>query len=291
MKFYGGIKMKLRYLALIMALAMAFTACKPSVLQGTESSLTGEGDIQKLKITAPSAEVRSGCSNTANVVQTANKDETFDVVSKVNDWYAVQLADNTIGFVPQNQTKAIIDETKPIKLPPTAQRTPAQTTGKNPATGNTPNNAGDSTAKTANKATKDSAANSASLTEDEQEMLNLVNKARAESNLPALEADMEVVKVARIKAQDMIDNNYFSHSSPTYGSPFDMLKSFSVHYTMAGENIAGNQTVTAAHDALMNSPGHKANILKPDYTHVGIGIIDGGPYGKMFTQMFVSKAK
>ncbi|MBC7959257.1 MAG: serine protease [Vallitaleaceae bacterium] len=269
---------------------MLLTSCKPSVLQGVESSLYEENDVQKLKITAPQAEIRTSCSTNGEVAQTANQGASFDVISKVSDWYAVQLPNNTVGFVPQSECKAIIDETQPIKLSPTAQKTPAQTTGKNPSTEKA-TTAKDSTAGTATKATKDSTANSASLTEDEKQMVDLVNKARAENNLSPLSVDMEVVKVARIKAQDMIDTSYFSHNSPTYGSPFDMLKSFSVHYVLAGENIAGNQTVAAAHDALMNSPGHKANILKTDYTHIGIGIIDGGSYGKMFTQMFVSKPK
>lgn len=283
--------MKLKCIVSFVVMAMLLTSCKSSVIEGTESSLYSENNIDTCKITADQANIRSGCSNTANVLQTANKDATYNVVSQVADWYAVQLPDNTIGFLAKTECKAIVDESKPIKLPPTAQRTPAQTTGKNATTNITNNNAGDSAADTATKATKDSAANSGSLTADEQQMVDLVNKARGENNLPALEVDMAVVKVARVKAQDMIDNKYFSHTSPTYGSPFDMMKSFSIHYTLAGENIAGNQTVAAAHDALMNSPGHRANILKTDYTHIGIGIVDGGPYGKMFTQMFISKPK
>jgi uncharacterized protein YkwD len=87
----------------------------------------------------------------------------------------------------------------------------------------------------------------------------------------------------------MIDNNYFSHNSPKYGSPFDMMKSFGIKFVHAGENIAGNQTVQAAHNALMNSPGHRQNILSTDYTHIGIGIQKGGSYGNMFTQQFISK--
>ena len=134
-------------------------------------------------------------------------------------------------------------------------------------------------------------ANNNALTADEQQMFDLVNQARAQNNVAPLAIDMEVTKVARIKSQDMIDNNYFSHNSPTYGSPFDMLKSFGIKYVAAGENIACNRSVQAAHDALMNSPGHRKNILNPDYTHIGIGIKDGGPYGKMFTQQFISKPK
>ncbi|HYF96340.1 MAG TPA: CAP domain-containing protein, partial [Symbiobacteriaceae bacterium] len=101
----------------------------------------------------------------------------------------------------------------------------------------------------------------AGLTAEEQQMLNLVNSERAKAGLPALKADLEMTKVARLKSQDMIDRNYFSHQSPTYGSPFDMLTRFGVSYRTAGENIAGNGSVSGAHTSLMNSSGHRANIL------------------------------
>lgn len=127
------------------------------------------------------------------------------------------------------------------------------------------------------------------LTVEEQQMLDLVNKERAAIGLAPLAADGALTKTARIKSQDMVDNKYFSHDSPTYGSPFDMMERFGITYNAAAENIACNQNVAAAHEALMNSSGHKANILGKDYTHIGIGIVDGGPCGKMFTQQFIGK--
>lgn len=127
------------------------------------------------------------------------------------------------------------------------------------------------------------------ISEKEQQMVNLVNEARRENGLKPLIVDTKLTELARLKSKDMIDNNYFSHNSPTYGSPFDMLKNFGVSYLSAGENIAGNQTVERAHESLMNSPGHRRNILSSDYTHIGIGIQDGGKYGTMFTQMFIKK--
>lgn len=84
----------------------------------------------------------------------------------------------------------------------------------------------------------------------------------------------------------MISNNYFSHTSPTYGSPFDMMKQFGVSYRTAGENLAGAGSVEAAHKNLMNSSGHRANILNGNYRAAGIGIVAGGPDGKMFVQLF-----
>jgi len=127
------------------------------------------------------------------------------------------------------------------------------------------------------------------LTPDELKIVELVNQERLKRGLPLLKVDMELVRIARMKSQDMVTHGYFSHYSPTYGSPFDMLKKAEISYLYAGENIAGAPTVEMAHNALMNSLGHRKNILNPNYTHIGIGIVEGGPYGKMFTQTFVGK--
>jgi len=127
------------------------------------------------------------------------------------------------------------------------------------------------------------------LTAMEQQMVNLVNQERIKQGLKPYEVDMRLVKAARMKSQDMIDKNYTSHISPTYGSPFDMLKSMGITYKTAGENIAGAGTVDRAHTNLMNSSGHRANILYPTYNKIGIGIIQGGPYGLMITQMFIAQ--
>ncbi len=118
-------------------------------------------------------------------------------------------------------------------------------------------------------------------------MLDLVNQARRNAGLHPLQADLRLTQLARQKSQDMAVKNYFSHISPTYGSPFDMLRNAGISYTLAGENIAGAGSVTSAHNALMNSSGHRANILHPSYQRVGIGIYRGGAYGMMFTQLFV----
>ncbi|MEM5770889.1 MAG: CAP domain-containing protein [Bacillota bacterium] len=120
----------------------------------------------------------------------------------------------------------------------------------------------------------------------EQQMVNLVNQERKNKGLPALTVDSRLVKVARLKSQDMIDKNYFGHQSPTYGSPFDMLKAQGITYQYAAENIAGAQTVQQAHTNLMNSAGHRANILNANYKKIGIGVVQGGPYGLMISQEF-----
>lgn len=128
---------------------------------------------------------------------------------------------------------------------------------------------------------------SKTLAPEEAKMLELVNAERTSRGLMPLTVDFRLVELARKKSQDMIDKNYFGHYSPTYGSPFDMMKSAGIEYRLAGENLAGAPDVATAHKALMNSEGHRRNILNPGFTKVGIGVAKGGPYGMMFTQMFI----
>ncbi|MCG8402421.1 MAG: CAP domain-containing protein [Firmicutes bacterium] len=125
------------------------------------------------------------------------------------------------------------------------------------------------------------------LTADEAKMFQLVNRERAGSGVGALKVNPDLVQLARLKAKDMIEKGYFSHNSPTYGSPFDMMKQFGIKYSYAGENLAGAPSVGGAHENLMNSDGHRRNILSSNFTEVGIGIVDGGPYGKMYVQLFI----
>ena len=130
---------------------------------------------------------------------------------------------------------------------------------------------------------------SSTMNSDEKEVFNLINQQRINNGLTALKVDEEVQRVARIKAQDMVDNNYFSHTSPIYGSPFNMLNSFKISYKTAGENIAGNSSNSGAVNAWMNSSGHKANILNSNFNYTGIGVVSSPKYGKVFVQMFIGK--
>lgn len=123
------------------------------------------------------------------------------------------------------------------------------------------------------------------VTNYESEVIRLVNEIRVKNGLRTLTADWELSRVARYKSQDMKDNNYFSHTSPVYGSPFDMMKNFGIKYKSAAENIAkGQATPQAVVNAWMNSSGHRANILNPSYTKIGVGYVAKGNY---WTQMFV----
>lgn len=121
----------------------------------------------------------------------------------------------------------------------------------------------------------------------EEQVVSLVNKERAKAGLAPLTIDWELSRVAKYKSQDMHDKKYFSHTSPTYGSPFDMMKKFGISYKSAGENIAkGQRTATQVMDAWMNSSGHRANIMDAKFTHIGVGFVEDGYY---WTQMFIKK--
>lgn len=119
-------------------------------------------------------------------------------------------------------------------------------------------------------------------------VLKLVNAERAKAGVPALTLSQKLTDIANTKAKDMADKNYFSHDSPTYGSPFDMLKHFGVSYTYAGENIAaGQKSAEEVMNSWMNSSGHKANILNKNYTQLGVGFYRGGQYGTEWVQLFI----
>ena len=119
----------------------------------------------------------------------------------------------------------------------------------------------------------------------EAEVIRLVNDIRVQNGLKALTTNWELSRVARYKSEDMSSARYFSHTSPTYGTPFQMMKSFGLSYRTAGENIAyGQRTPAAVVDAWMNSSGHRANILNSSYTQIGVGYCASGNY---WTQMFI----
>ena len=119
----------------------------------------------------------------------------------------------------------------------------------------------------------------------ESEVIRLVNEVRRENGLKALTANWELSRVARYKSQDMLNKGYFSHTSPTYGTPSQMIKAFGLSFRTAGENIArGYPTPQAVVNGWMNSSGHRANILNASYTQIGVGYVAQVNY---WTQMFI----
>ncbi|MFD2043499.1 CAP domain-containing protein [Ornithinibacillus salinisoli] len=125
------------------------------------------------------------------------------------------------------------------------------------------------------------------LNEFERTVVELTNQERRNAGLNDLQIDNELSRVARMKSVDMQENDYFSHNSPTYGSPFDMMAQFGIDYRSAGENIAaGQRSPEEVVQAWMNSEGHRENILNGGFTHIGVGFED---QGNNWTQMFIRK--
>ena len=127
----------------------------------------------------------------------------------------------------------------------------------------------------------------ANLSNEEEETLNAINKYRRQNGLSDLKAISKLQDIAKIKAEDIVENEYFSHNSENLGTPFEMLKANDVKYKFAGENLAGSNTPEKAVSAWINSPAHRDNILDENYEYTGIYVVDSPVYGKIFVQIFL----
>ena len=244
---------KTNILKVVLFLIFTFTITKLSTSFGMQHYYNV--DFSTGLVTASSLNVRSGPGTNYPVIANVKKNEYIRVFAGVGNWYIVQIEGDYVGAVS-------VEYVKPIY--------PNNSSG----TGGSSNS---------------SSTNTTSLTADELEVFNLINAQRTKNGLSSLKVDAEVQSVARIKAQDMVKNNYFDHNSPTYGSPFDILNRFKISYRTAGENIAGNSSNQAAVTAWMNSSGHKANILNSGFNYTGIGVVNGSKYGKIYVQIFIGK--
>jgi len=125
-------------------------------------------------------------------------------------------------------------------------------------------------------------------TSQENEVARLVNAERAKAGLPALKINWQLSRVARYKSADMAERGYFSHYSPTYGTPFHMMENFGLRFSAAGENIAyGQRTPAEVMRDWMNSPGHRNNIMSSSYTEIGVGLAKNKNGVCYWTQMFM----
>jgi uncharacterized protein YkwD len=122
--------------------------------------------------------------------------------------------------------------------------------------------------------------------EDEKKMFGLVNKERAQRGIRPVEWDERMAEVGRRHCEDMFRRGYFSHNSPEGLTPFDRMQNAGINFNFAGENLALAPNIELAHQGLMQSKGHRENILQANFGHLGVGAIDGGPYGIMFCQEF-----
>ena len=194
-----------------------------------------------------------------------------DTVFIIPDWMRPESGAPAVPAAPNTDAPARPNDAAPNRPGDTEAAAPdAPTVPATPAAPETP---------------ESTAPSNAGMSAYETEVVRLVNVERAKYGLAALSADAELSRGARAKSQDMRDKGYFSHESPTYGSPFQMMKSFGISYRTAGENIAyGYSTPAKVVEAWMNSEGHRANILNASYTRLGVGYVADGHY---WTQWFV----
>jgi uncharacterized YkwD family protein len=259
---------KQKFISLCFAL-MLFVTCffsQPAIAKAYVFKWT---NIKEIEVTANQLNIRTGPGTSYAIIGTLYQGNVVSVVGTLGSWYVIHTDRDMIGVISSYYTRV-------VSYYNTTAATPAPTKAPSPT----------ATPKPTSAPSDDYSYN---ITSEEQQMIDLINAERSKNGLSPLKADMALMRVARLKAADLSINKYFSHQSPTYGSPFDMLKSFDISYRSAGENIAGNSTVSAAHTALMNSSGHRANILKSNFNTVGIGIYKDSRYGKVFVQMFIEK--
>lgn len=200
-------------------------------------------------VTAELLNIRQGPDENQSIIEKLPKNTSVKIISKIDDWYIVQTESKKVGCA----------------LAEYIQKNTMSELGTETQNGLT------------------------QMTEMETKILNMINEKRKENNLVELTIDDELQNVARLKAQEMVEKEYFSHTSPEYGSPFEMMSKMGISYKVAGENIAGNISEEEAVKAWMSSEGHKDNILDNGYNFTGIGIAKSPKYGNVFVQMFIGR--
>ncbi|ODA39901.1 CAP domain-containing protein [Desulfosporosinus sp. BG] len=244
------------FFTIILATILILTASPTSINAQTQFSRTNIP--AKISITTSAANVRSGPGTNFLKVGLVYRGQIVECLGKLGTWWVVHLPNDVVGLISGDLSKAYYPATAPTPAP-----TPAPSPSPPPS--------------------------QVQLTADQQHMLDLINQERSKAGVVQLKIDPQLQKMAQTKSNEMVTKSYFSHTSPTYGSPFDMMKTFGINYTSAGENIAGNSSVDAAHTALMNDPPHKENILNSSFNYIGIGITTSPAYGKIFVQDFIGR--
>ena len=254
-----------RYKATIFTLVVAV-----SCILSIHSISFGMDEIQNLnfnvgQVTANKLNVRRGPGIKYDTVGILSKDAYIRVFAKIGNWYVIQTENNLIGAVSSNYVNPCYD----MDLNNLNIQTNAEPVIENE---NTSVSIIEST-----------------LSVEEQEFLDKINELRLKNNIPTLQIDDNVENVARLKAQDLAENNYFSHTSNKYGTPFEMLSTSGINYKTASENIAGNSSIDGAINSWMNSESHKNNILSTNFNYTGVAVVHSNTYGKILVQFFIGK--
>ncbi len=252
MKRYQKLLVGLLVLTLVFSIGISVFAANRTVETVNFTDATVNADILNM---------RQGPSTSMPVVATLEKSQAVQVLGKTGEWYFVFDAQSgKVGCVHGEYITPVngstIDDTKLPAEGGVSEEVP-------------------------------STDNISVLSDDEKTILELVNSARVSAGVGELTYSEELAKVAMDKAEDMVENGYFSHQSKIYGTPFEMMRSYGISFKAAAENIAGNQTVERAFYSWMASDSHKENILNPDYDEMGVGVCISPIYGKIIVQMFI----
>ena len=259
--------------------------CKDGSCEDSQACENGECDsdviketLDKYGIDINDCIVNGNCGNGNYTITYENYDDIESILNSLGlSGWNVQKPDTSSKPTTSNtdtSSKPTTNNTDTQSKP----NTDNTNTSSKPVSPSEPNKDTTSSETTSNSST-------GSVSEYEKRVVELVNVERAKYGLSALKLNTELSAVARLKSQDMRDKNYFSHTSPTYGSPFDMMKQFGINYRTAGENIArGQRTPEEVVNGWMNSEGHRANILNSSFTEIGVGYVADGNY---WTQMFI----
>lgn len=211
--------------------------------------------------------MRTGPNITFKSIDILTKNEYIRILGKIGDWYIIQNEDNLIGTAHSKYINEATEEKTAVANTETIKEDIYE------------NNSEELNNENINSI----------LSSDEQELLNLINNERINNNLKEFKIDEDLQNVAKLKAEDLVKNNYFSHISPTYGTPYEMLKSYNISYKSGSENIAGNSNIKSAFESFMESESHKNNILSNEYNYTGIAVVDSIAYGKIIVEFFIGR--
>ena len=250
-------------------------------------------DFKYAKVKVNCLNVRCGPGVQYNKIGKIYKDDYIEIFAQIGDWYMIKTNKNYVGTVYKDYVEAISEEEVSSNVQNNVENSNIQDENdldveneiETNATELNENNEEEIILNVANIEFGDNE----SLTQEEQEFLNLINANRENNDLPKLEIDNEIQNIARLKAKDIVENGYFAHVSPVYGDINAMLSDFNINYKTVGENIAGNNNLIGAVEAWMNSENHKVNLLSKDYNYTGIAVVESETYGKVFVQIFVGK--
>ena len=209
-----------------------------------------ETDFSLGKVNTELLNLRSGPSTSFESISMLKRNEYLRVYAQIGDWYVVQNDKNLIGAVHSKYIDKCLDEKAPVS-------------------------SSEEIIETSANLVNDSKEINFEMSESETKLLNLINE--------------ELQNIARLKAQDLVENNYFSHISPSFGTPFEMLKNNGINYKTASENIAGNSSLEGAVSSWMNSEDHKKNILSNEFNYTGLAVVDSLAYGNIVVEFFVGR--